>query len=522
MRKTQKISGTLKLQRGKFILENVEDPKVRVRLRLNAHWENIGNDSYRTSDLGAANAYRNWGDEKVERIFKKTFQEFYSFPICELPPELDDHQVQGLHWILTRKRSYLAHAPGAGKTVQAILGAYYSEGLGRSLFIVPPSLTKNWEREIMKFTEWVGEWPAIGVIGQADSLGKIAWGADYIICPDSMLAKPWVAKMLREIKWKFIAVDEASRLKDPFSQRSLAFYGGKDEKNSFTPLFRGARHVVFLDGSPMPNRPMELWAPTYALHPEAIDCMGYDDFGYRYCGARPNERGQWEYLYSSHEQELKEKIQKDFMHVVTEGELDHPERRRSLFFISHDVRSREHKDWEARNIGHIDLSDSTSQGDLARFRRELGLRKVPYVAQYVRERLEEKNESILLFAWHRDVCAQLAVEFTKYPFGLINGGVDVKKREQLIKEFQCGKRRLLIMNIAAGGRGYNLQRADRVIFAEFSWTDETNKQAEKRASRKGSDKKNIRCEYMVAPGSMDEVVLRSVFTKEKRVKKVIG
>ena len=75
---------------------------------------------------------------------------------------------------------------------------------------------------------------------------------------------------------------------------------------------------------------------------------------------------------------------------------------------------------------------------------------------------------------------------------------------------------------ALTARGYNLQRADRCIFAEWSWSNETNLQAEKRASRKGSTKEFVRCEYLVCPGSMDEVQLGSCFTKEKRVKRVIG
>jgi hypothetical protein len=67
-----------------------------------------------------------------------------------------------------------------------------------------------------------------------------------------------------------------------------------------------------------------------------------------------------------------------------------------------------------------------------------------------------------------------------------------------------------------------LQAADRVIFGEFSWTDETNKQAEKRASRRGSTKSVVRCDYIVAPGTLDEPVLTSVFRKAANVKRVIG
>lgn len=521
MLKISKITGTLKFENARFLLDNIADLKIRARLKTDAHWEKIG-DKYSTQDLGAASKFRDWGTEKVERIFKKTFQEHYDFARTKFPPGLDPHQVAGLHWILTRKRSYLAHAPGAGKTAQAILAAHFARGPGRSLFIVPPSLVKNWEREILKFTAWVDIWPSIGIIGRSDSLPEVAWNADFIICPDSMLAKPVVAKRLREIQWKFIAVDEASRFKDPMAKRSLAFYGGRDGDVSYTSLFREARHCVFLDGSPMPNRPLELWAPTYSLHPQAIDCMDMDGFGYRYCGAKPNAYGQWEYLYSSNEKELKTKLQADFMHVVGEKELDHPERRRAMLFLSHDVRTREHREWERANLEGISLSEDASRGDLARFRRELGMRKVPYVGQYVRERLEEKNESILVFAWHRDVVSMLVMELAKYEPRLIYGGIPNEARENSLKEFQSGRTKVLIMNIAAAGRGLNLQRADRVVFAEFSWTDETNKQCEKRASRKGSEKSFVRCDYMVSPGSMDEMVLSSVFSKERRVKKVIG
>ena len=116
----------------------------------------------------------------------------------------------------------------------------------------------------------------------------------------------------------------------------------------------------------------------------------------------------------------------------------------------------------------------------------------------------------------------LARALEKYGPGVVMGGTPAREREREFDFFQHGKKKILIMNIAAGGRGHNLQAADRVIFGEFSWTDELNRQCEKRASRKGSDKEFIRAEYIVCPNSMDEVVLSSVFTKERRVRKVIG
>lgn len=522
---------TLKYEKGKFVLTEVSSSKLRLKLSRNANWKAIENDSYTTTDLGAAATFRKWADERVEKIFNRTFQSHYEVtprpPFADLAG-LDPTQVKGLTWVTGRKRSYLAHAPGAGKTAIAILAACLTKANGQVLFIVPPGLTTNWEREIYKFSPWVGNYGDVAVVPKSDRQAEMNWCAHFIICADSMMAKPWVYEKLSTMNtfkaWKFIAVDEASRFKEPTAERSLAFYGGKTGKKSFLGLFHNARHVVFLDGSPMPNRPIELWAPTYALHPEAIDCRDYDDFGYRYCGAKPNERGQWEYLYSSNEEELKNKLQKDFIQVVTEAELSHPERRRSMLFMSEDVRTTEHREWERRNLTK-DFSangEISSQGEIAHYRKQLGISKIPWVTKYVKERLLEKNESILLFAWHREVCLQLAANLIDWVPGVIIGGTPNSERETLFAEFQNGTRKLLILNILAGGRGHNLQRADRVIFAEWSWGNEVNTQAEKRASRKGSDKSFVRCEYIVAPDSMDEIVLRSVFTKEKRTMRIIG
>ena len=182
-------------------------------------------------------------------------------------------------------------------------------------------------------TGWIDRWPSIGMVRTSGRQEEVAWKADFLIVPDSMLAKPGSTSA-------FEAEDEASRrgrgvTSQGMHQREVhRILPGTHEGYVLSGLFQEARHVVFLDGSPMPNRPMELWAPTYALCPEAIDCMSMNDFGYRYCGARPNERGEWEYKYSSHEGELNQKLTRDFMHVVTESELQHPERRRLMLFMS--------------------------------------------------------------------------------------------------------------------------------------------------------------------------------------------
>ena len=494
------------------------------------YWEKIDDRTFRTTSIKAAKRFRDKSDDKAEKIFRRVFVKFYPEPNVSRLTFLDPHQVEGVKWILTRSRSYLAHAPGAGKTAQAITAAVLS-GTNRgdaaqSLFIAPPSLLANWEREIDTFAPKAALRAfRRSTIGASKDEAKVDWSARFILCPDSMLAKPWVLTQLLKRKWDVLAVDEASRFKEHTSQRAAALFGGKAGEVKSSGLIYRAKHTVLMDGSPMPNRPMELWGPTFAMAPEIIDFMSQHDFGLRYCGATVNDWGAFEFKYSSNEDELREKLQKSFMHVVPESALTHPERRRKILFMNEDVRTAEHKSWDARHLSGIDvgaLDDDVKDEELSRWRRELGIRKVPFAVNYIKERVKLKNESLLVFAWHREVCEELFHQLKEFSPGLVMGGTHAETRELYFREFQESRTKIIIGNILAMGRGHNLQNADRIVFVESSWSNETNVQAEKRASRRGSVKEFVLCDYICAPQSLDEAVLQSVFRKDKTVKKVIG
>lgn len=529
----------LTFSKGRFIFESpgLAQTKDLFSNFFKDHWDKINPDDYATTFIPAAARFRRYADKRAEKVFARAFVKHYSLPSAPLPTFLDPHQRQGVEWILTRSRSYLAHAPGAGKTAEAIVASLLAPGDGITLFVVPPALTANWAREIVKFTDWTHIWPSITVVPDTASQQTISWRGEFIICPDSMLTKPWVLERLVRLQKKFVAVDEASRFKEPLSARAIALFGGvwkakvRGRENSYdffqSPgLVQDARHAVLLDGSPMPNRPMELWGPVTAMAPEIIDFMPQRDFGLKFCGATINERGLYEFKHASNEDELKTRLQKSFMHVVTEEELNHPERRRKMLFMNKDVRTPDMREWERKHLTTLslsDLSEETSQGDIASHRRLLGIRKAAWVAAYVSDILQNKNESILLFAWHREVVEFLTSALIKFAPLQVMGGTDEADRERGFRLFQSGKRRLIIGNIGAMGRGHNLQAAGRVVFAEFSWTDELNKQCEKRASRRGRESSDfVLCDYICAPGSLDEVVLNAVFTKTRNVKRIIG
>lgn len=458
---------------------------------------------------------------------------FYTNPVEIIQHSfLDSHQIRGITHILTRKHSYLAHTPGAGKTAQAIVASRSTSTIFQipRIFIVPPTLVTNWIQEIKKFESLMKLPPTKNIytiIAGTKPFSTPHETAPTFIVADTMLTKSWVKKLLFSTITPFIAVDEASRFKDPTAQRTIALFGGVLKDGTTTPgLQTRALHMVLMDGSPMPNRPMELWAPLFALTPETINHADHYKFGFRFCGPRKNAFGKWEFKGASNEDELQKLITRDFMHVVPESELNHPERLRSILLIDETYSAPEYKEWERTTFNQFNLSqisESDSRGELSRFRREIGIQKAPWIAEYVAGRLShKKDESIIIFTWHREVGDQLTMRLQKFSPRLIIGGTDQAYRDLAIDHFNQGIIRLLIMNIQAGGRGLNIPKADRIIFAEYAWCDETNKQAEKRASRKGRDPSlPVRCEYLVLSNSIDEYVVKALMVKEKRVRRII-
>jgi SWI/SNF-related matrix-associated actin-dependent regulator 1 of chromatin subfamily A len=459
-------------------------------------WTKSRDGEYSTEDLRAAVTLREYSDDKAREIFNRLFVRSYDFP--KTPPsgweKLDSHQKEGVRWILTRSRSYLAHAPGAGKTIETIVATNGVPPGGLYLVVCPPLLVGNWEREIRK------------------------WSIDpdsFLVCADTQLAKN-IDKLVA-LPLRLVAFDEASRFKEWESLRTQLV---ARLLRTFPPL------AVFLDGSPMPNRPMEWWAPTWIMAPEAIDFRSQREFGFRYCGPRVNDRGQYEFKWASNSEELHRKLTRTFVHVVTEEQLEHPERRRRILFMNEDVRTARMRKWEERNLPKIDLSRglrALENQSLAEHCQQLGIRKVRWAAQYVHQRILQ-GDRILVFFWHRAVGHDLAARIAKVHFGsvpYIDGDTPMIKREEMFRQFQCGRSQVIIGNIQAMGRGVNLQKATRIIFVEFAWTDETNKQAEKRASRRGSRRLFVPCDYLCAPDSVDEPRLRVLFRKQRLVKSIV-
>ena len=67
---------------------------------------------------------------------------------------------------------------------------------------------------------WRG-WPRVGAVKDSARARATDWGARFLIVPDSMLTKDWVYDGLERLDIGLLAVDEASRFKDPEAAREI-------------------------------------------------------------------------------------------------------------------------------------------------------------------------------------------------------------------------------------------------------------------------------------------------------------
>ena len=109
-----------------------------------------------------------------------------------------------------------------------------------------------------------------------------------ILGDDMGLGKTHQAERLRAVPWTGVALDEAHFIKNA-SQRSsqaLKILGVSDDKRAGVS---GPRLVFLLTGTPMPNRPRDLFNLLRAVgHPAA---RSFISFARQYCGAYRNNYG---------------------------------------------------------------------------------------------------------------------------------------------------------------------------------------------------------------------------------------
>ena len=187
------------------------------------------------------------------------------------------YQKKTITFALRRDRAILALEQGLGKTIISIF-LFKILQAKKILIIAPASLKLNWKKEIINCFPFLEK--HIEII----STGKQALGLKSItIINYDLLIKPQIYAQLIKQHFNILILDELHYLKNPEAARTKVILGSKTKKKEIKGVVTVCDRVYGLTGTPIPNRPIEMFPWLSALFPEQIDNMGYWEFAKYYC-----------------------------------------------------------------------------------------------------------------------------------------------------------------------------------------------------------------------------------------------
>ena len=519
-----------------YFIARAKSKDAQNLLRKNYFYLDKRTNTFRINNPIAAARLREYADDKATKEINRKMLHVtpWAKPL-QTPPglELMPYQVPVVEWMLSRNRSYSFCDPGTGKGVMAPVVAANlaasSDAPWRFCYICPPFLVENVADE---FAKWA---PNLFVRKFRDVPPFFNLVKDTVlIVPDSMLLdeSSYIAMLSNlfpaDCK-SFLFVDEAHRYKNASAGRTQELLGSEDLREAgAVDLFDG---VAYLSGSPLENgRPIELFPILNKSAPEVIGFANRFQFGRRYCAAHDSGFG-WDFSGASNVEEFSRKLRDRFLVRLEKKALNLPPVVEELLIVSDDMPSKL-AEMDAR-ILRANSVDDLMKGVIAdargvdedvlhvsTYRKHLGLAKVPFGVEAVKYLMTETNESVLLFAHHVEVIEALEKKLSSFKPLVITGKVKNEERHARVKKFQSeAEHRLVIANTQAGGIGFTMTKASRVILLEPDWVPERNRQAIDRASRIGQTK-SVFAQYVVYKDSIDKVVMESNFRKQKVINKI--
>jgi SWI/SNF-related matrix-associated actin-dependent regulator 1 of chromatin subfamily A len=429
------------------------------------------------------------------------------------PSELRYYPFQkiGIAFALEREGTLIADAPGLGKTAQAIGVINGDLTLRKVLIVCPASMRIPWARELEK---WLTRGPlSIGVIGvNGEDPERLFHATDILIVNYDRLHR--FSEQVTAITYDLCILDECHYAKSLEAKRTRAI------------LRIRARRRLALSGTPLLNRPVELYPVLNWLDPGQWPARDLFRFGRRYCGARHNGFG-WDLSGASNLDELSLLLRSSVMIRRTKAEVlpELPPKIRTVIELipmpgmAETVR-RERMVYE---LPHLEVDHAAIDWhNLSVVRHETALAKLPLVIDYVREMLEGGIEKVTIFAHHRDVIGHVHEGLVQYRPAILTGGMGPKERQASIDAFHGDPRvRIFIGNIQAAGTGITLAPASsHCVFAEMSWVPAEMTQAEDRLHRIGAHD-CVSVHHLVLGGSLDAMMVRVLLRKQKILEAVL-
>jgi SNF2 family DNA or RNA helicase len=439
------------------------------------------------------------------------------------------HQEAMAVWGHTRNRVFNTSDPGTGKT-RGSLEAYIrrrADGTATRLLVVAPlSILKTaWGGDIDQFTEF-----KYAIAHGSPAKRMIAFNSDADIVLINHDGIKWLSQHPNVLEgFTDLIIDEVTAYKNRTAQRSKA-------ASKVSLLFE---HVTCLTGTPNPNTITDIWHPVFVL--DRGKRLGSRFFQFRSQVCYPQQNGpmpqhvKWVDKPGASEV-VSELLQDINIRFNFEECTDIPEH------TVHNLHVKMPKDvMKAYKSMEEDSVVETAEGKVSAIHAGVRVQKMLQILSgaiydseglihpihndryaLVMQLVSEREHSVVAFNWahQRNALTELA-DRMGITYGVIDGKVSVKDRNQVVEDYQAGKLQVLFCHPASAGHGLTLTRGCSTIWCSPTYNAEHFQQFNRRIYRAGQTKKTETI-CISAKGTHEDEVYEKLNAKLSKMDDLLG
>lgn len=409
-------------------------------------------------------------------------------------------------------RVLVANEMGTGKSLISLLWAHKNPEVRPIVVVCPASLKWNWSNEASKHLNMRAE-----VLEGTRPPALRRMRVHHLVIINYDILTPWL-KYLKSIEPKLIILDECHMLGSPSTKRTKAV----------RVLCKDVPHVLALSGTPLTNRPAELWPTLNILRPDLYPTSSV--FAMTHCRPRKTPWG-WEFKGATKLKKLHRDLTSAMMiRRLKKDVLDQlPVKQRNIVLF--DIEKR--KEYEQAKDDFLGWMSEHNPSRLSKaekaqrlvqmgyLKRLVGQLKMKSVLSWIDAFLHGCDGKLVAFAIHKKAIAAILERYPKLSV-VVDGSVTGRDRQIAVDRFQKDKRiRLFVGNIKAAGVGISLTAAKTSCFVEMDWVPGNHTQAEDRIHRIGQEKETT-CHYLIAKDTIEAHLVEIIQKKQEVISKILN
>ena len=424
------------------------------------------------------------------------------------------YQKEGVQQIEAwRGRALLGDEMGLGKTLQALGFLFRNPAALPAVVACPAAVKQQWADEAFKHLEL----RASLLEGRKPSaFPKLS--QPQLVIVNYEIAKDW-ASWLAKLCPETLILDEAHRCKNHRAQVTKAI----------RRVARKSKRVIGLTGTPLENRPIELFPVLQMIRPDLFRSRWA--YAQKFCGPRYNGL-QWDFSGSSNEEELHRLLTTSCMIRRKKADvLDQlPPKIRTVQQVPlrdpaeyHEVATNfnrwlyRHKPSALRRA--LRAEAVTRLGYLIRMAAK---QKAKAVVEWIEDWfLQNPGQKLVVFAVHRKMIKILHNRTTAKSV-ILDGKTSRDRRRLVVDQFaKDPETQLFIGNVKAAGTGVDgLQVASTGVVAEMDWRPGAMEQAEGRLHRLGQ-RDTTWIYWLLARGTIEERLAAVLQAKAETISNIL-